>query len=218
MGVAARLDLNGATPAVPRYATYLGGTSDDLGHGVAMKVAGLVYLTGYTRSANFPITAGAYQGTLRGARDAFAAKGRLLTRALVVSKTVEWNRITPNPPQVFQICVTGPSYPTPTATDTPTVTPTATAVTPCYFADVEPNADHSNPALCDGDVDIADVQRIAGCWNQPLGADCLPGLDLDRSGVIDILDVIMDANEWGWRALPPRQRPSLAFGWRRGVR
>lgn len=113
MGVAARLDLNGATPAVPRYATYLGGTSDDLGHGVAMTVAGLVYLTGYTRSANFPITAGAYQGTLRGARDAFAAKGRLLTRALVVSKTVEWNRITPNPAQVFQICVTGPSYPTP---------------------------------------------------------------------------------------------------------
>ena len=33
----------------------------------------------------------------------------------------------------------------------------------CNYADVQPNADHSNPALCDQDVDIADIQRIAGC-------------------------------------------------------
>ena len=42
----------------------------------------------------------------------------------------------------------------------------------CNYADVQPNADHSNPALCDQDVDIADMQRIAGCWNRPISPSC----------------------------------------------
>ena len=33
----------------------------------------------------------------------------------------------------------------------------------CFFADLQPDAGHTNPALCDDDVDIADVQRVAGC-------------------------------------------------------
>jgi hypothetical protein len=86
----------------------------------------------------------------------------------------------------------------PTATDTPTVTPTSTPVGICYFADVHPNADHSNPALCDGDVDVADVQRVAGCWLQPIGLACPAALNLNGDQAIDVLDLIIVAEEWGW--------------------
>jgi hypothetical protein len=71
-------------------------------------------------------------------------------------------------------------------------------IAPCYFADVHPNADHINPTLCDHDVDIADVGRVAGCWMQPVGPICLATLDLDHSGTIDSLDIVVVANEWGW--------------------
>jgi hypothetical protein len=75
---------------------------------------------------------------------------------------------------------------------------TATIAPPCYFADVHPNADHSHPASCDGDVDIADVERIAGCWMQSIGPACPATLDLDLSGAIDTLDLATVAGEWGW--------------------
>ncbi len=81
-------------------------------------------------------------------------------------------------------------------------TPTATAsVTPCYFADVHPNTSHGAPELCDGDVDVADVQTVAGCWEQPAGTPLCPiTLDLTGNGTIDILNVIAAANEWGWHS------------------
>lgn len=69
----------------------------------------------------------------------------------------------------------------------------------CYPADVEPNPVHSNPTACDGDVDVADIQRVAGCWGQPIGAACPAGLDLDRSNTIDLADIVLVADEWGWR-------------------
>ncbi|MEA3336585.1 MAG: hypothetical protein U9R25_11790 [Chloroflexota bacterium] len=110
---AARLDLNGATPAQPVYATYLGGSNEDKGYGMAMDSLGLVYLTGFTRSGDFPVTPGALQGSLNGTRDAFVSKVRLLTRAVAAAKTVEWNRVTPDPSQMFTICASGPSFATP---------------------------------------------------------------------------------------------------------
>ena len=68
----------------------------------------------------------------------------------------------------------------------------------CHYADVEPNADHGNPAACDGDVDVADIQRIAGCWNQPIGAACPTALDINQSGDLTVLDITLAAEEWGW--------------------
>ncbi len=59
------------------YATYLGGTVWDQGNGIAVDGQGHAYLTGYTQSANFPVTAGAFQTTYGGGPypvDAFAAK------------------------------------------------------------------------------------------------------------------------------------------------
>ena len=69
----------------------------------------------------------------------------------------------------------------------------------CHVADVHPNSDHTNIAACDGDVDIADVQRIAGCWLQPIGPTCPASLDLDGSGDIGLPDIVIAAGHWGWR-------------------
>ncbi len=64
--------LNPAGSALS-YSTYLGGSSLDWGYGVAVDSAGSAYVTGSTRSANFP-TAGALQRTSGGDADAFVAK------------------------------------------------------------------------------------------------------------------------------------------------
>ncbi|MEA3335718.1 MAG: multiheme c-type cytochrome [Chloroflexota bacterium] len=68
----------------------------------------------------------------------------------------------------------------------------------CHFADVEPNADHSMPLACDDDVDVADIQRVAACWNEPISASCPTNLDLDGSGIIDVNDTSIAAEAWGW--------------------
>jgi Tol biopolymer transport system component len=56
------------------YSTYLGGDSEDSGVSLALDSANNVYLTGETRSPNFPITPGAYQSTLAGDSDVFVTK------------------------------------------------------------------------------------------------------------------------------------------------
>jgi hypothetical protein len=56
------------------YSTYLGGTGSDSGEDVAVDPAGRAYLTGFTRSADFPV-ANAVQPTFAGGNfDAFVAK------------------------------------------------------------------------------------------------------------------------------------------------
>ncbi len=59
-----KLDASGAALG---YSTYLGGSSDDDGLGIALDGAGNAYLTGTTVSANFPTTAGAFDTTYNGA-------------------------------------------------------------------------------------------------------------------------------------------------------
>lgn len=55
------------------YSTYLGGQAADEGLAVAVDASGSAYVTGSTRSLNFP-QQGALQTTLRGGKDVFIAK------------------------------------------------------------------------------------------------------------------------------------------------
>ncbi|MCA9926020.1 MAG: SBBP repeat-containing protein [Anaerolineales bacterium] len=56
------------------YATFIGGNDDDVGKGIVVDNAGQAYITGLTRSPDFPTSAGAYDTTLNGSYDIFAAK------------------------------------------------------------------------------------------------------------------------------------------------
>jgi hypothetical protein len=56
------------------YSTYLGGSSYDYGYSIAVDASGSAYLSGSTNSADFPTTAGAFDSTANGGRDAFVTK------------------------------------------------------------------------------------------------------------------------------------------------
>ena len=57
------------------YSTYLGGSEEDDGFGIAVDAAGNAYVTGKTRSTDFPKTPGARQPTFGGgSADAFVTK------------------------------------------------------------------------------------------------------------------------------------------------
>ncbi|TMK78120.1 MAG: hypothetical protein E6G45_07710, partial [Actinobacteria bacterium] len=68
---ATKFDASGAALG---YSSYLGGSGGDGGNGIALDGAGSAYLTGFTGSANFPTTAGAFDTTYNGGGDAFATK------------------------------------------------------------------------------------------------------------------------------------------------
>ncbi len=55
------------------YSTFLGGTKDDWAHDIAVDASGSAYVTGHTRSSDFP-THNAYQRTFAGVADAFVTK------------------------------------------------------------------------------------------------------------------------------------------------
>ncbi|MGH2698452.1 MAG: SBBP repeat-containing protein [Actinomycetota bacterium] len=56
------------------FSSYLGGSDLDEGLGVAIDGDGNMYLTGSTKSVNFPASSGAVQETYAGSEDAFVAK------------------------------------------------------------------------------------------------------------------------------------------------
>jgi hypothetical protein len=66
------------------YSTYLGGSSDDYGVGIAVDSAGNAYVTGYTESTDFPTTTPRQQG-YGGKGDAFVTKFNLTGSALFYS-------------------------------------------------------------------------------------------------------------------------------------
>jgi len=66
------------------YSTYLGGSKQDQGNGIALDAAGNAYLTGFSYSSDFP-TRNPVQATNRGQSDAFVAKLNPTGAALVYS-------------------------------------------------------------------------------------------------------------------------------------
>jgi hypothetical protein len=69
------------------FSTYLGGSATDSGEGIAIDSAGNAYITGDTASANFPVTAGAFQTALASPFevDAFVTKMNSTGTALIYS-------------------------------------------------------------------------------------------------------------------------------------
>jgi hypothetical protein len=72
----------GGSPLV--YSTYLGGSSGDVGSGIAVDPSGNAYVTGTTSSADFP-TANPFQASLAGGENGFVAKLNPAGSALVYS-------------------------------------------------------------------------------------------------------------------------------------
>ncbi|MGD0666151.1 MAG: SBBP repeat-containing protein [Bryobacteraceae bacterium] len=64
------------------FSTYFGGMGNDTGQGIALDASGNIWITGSTSSYDLPVTPGAFEGTLHGETNAFAAKfsnnGKLL--------------------------------------------------------------------------------------------------------------------------------------------
>jgi IPT/TIG domain/Beta-propeller repeat len=80
----AKLDPTGTTLI---YSTFLGGSDSDDAVGIAVDTSGNAYVTGRTRSNNFPVTPGAFQTALNisGLVDAFVAKLNPAGTALIYS-------------------------------------------------------------------------------------------------------------------------------------
>ena len=75
--------LNAAGSALA-YSSYLGGSGEDVGQGIAVDSSGSAYLTGYTLSINFP-TQNPFQAANGGGRDAFVSKLNAAGSALAYS-------------------------------------------------------------------------------------------------------------------------------------
>jgi hypothetical protein len=73
------------------YSTFLGGNSGnsfDIGRAIAVDSIGNAHVAGWTASSNFPITAGAFQTSFRGAEDAFVTKLDAAGSALLYSSFI----------------------------------------------------------------------------------------------------------------------------------
>lgn len=83
-----------------KYSTFLGGTNDDGGLGIALTKGGNIYMTGYTASANFPTTITAFDTSYNGGRDVF------VTKMCFNNQPSSVNLLVPS------ICTTNNRYPT----------------------------------------------------------------------------------------------------------
>ena len=76
--------LNAAGAALV-YSTYLGGSEFDIGLGIAVDASGNAYVTGVTRSTNFPTASPIQPANAGGSQDAFVTKLNVSGNALVYS-------------------------------------------------------------------------------------------------------------------------------------
>lgn len=145
----ARIDTTTTTSSTGagQYATYLGGSGDDRGTGIAVDSNGAAYVTGETASTNFPVVAPAIQPNRKGAIDAFVSKlvpvSSLTLTASVSPTTVglgnqasfKYTITNPGPETAANVVFTG-AVPTTNGTFTSVTTspgsctpPTATVIT-----------------------------------------------------------------------------------------
>ena len=116
------------------YSTYLGGSSlVNSSRAIAIDAAGNAYVTGFTRSTDFPITPGAFQTVLQGIENVFVTKLNPAGSGLVYSTYLGGTRFD----QGFGIAVdtTGSAYVTGDA-ESPDF-PTANAIQPNFLGGIK---------------------------------------------------------------------------------
>lgn len=80
------LDPTGVTQL---FATFLGGYGDDFPGGMALDSTAAIYVTGYSNSTDYPVTAAALQNTIGGNNDAFVSKiGTASAPAVAISPSL----------------------------------------------------------------------------------------------------------------------------------
>ena len=67
------------------YSTYIGGSNNDYGYGIAVDGSGNAYVTGWTNSTDYDVTPGAFQTTNEGGGDVFITKLNASGSGLVYS-------------------------------------------------------------------------------------------------------------------------------------
>ena len=67
------------------FSTYLGGSGDDRGFGIALDASGNIYITGASQSTDFPTESSVFQASNRGNGDAFVSKLNSTGSALMYS-------------------------------------------------------------------------------------------------------------------------------------
>ncbi|HEX3743154.1 MAG TPA: SBBP repeat-containing protein [Bryobacteraceae bacterium] len=82
-GFVAKFDTTGKL----QYSSYLGGSGDDGVMGIAVDGAGAAYLTGFTSSADFPVTSNALQRTFKGPSSVTGERGFVWGDAFVAKVT-----------------------------------------------------------------------------------------------------------------------------------
>ncbi|MBC8248746.1 MAG: SBBP repeat-containing protein [Anaerolineales bacterium] len=111
------------------YATLLGGIDTDEGRAISVIGEGDVYVTGNTKSSNFPITDGAFDTTYNGSNDVFVANMVIAETTATPTPThtaTPTATHTPTPTHTATPTATHTPTPAPTDTSSPTVTPTST--------------------------------------------------------------------------------------------
>ena len=117
------------------HSTYLGGSGDDHGTGITVDSGGNIYVTGFTYSTDFPVTAGAYQASLASGKSAaFVTKIAPGLSSLIFSTYIQGNNLTYGKSVAVDtgnVFVAGLTY----STTFPLVSPTQSTCAPsnCFF-------------------------------------------------------------------------------------
>lgn len=135
------------------YSTYIGGSADNRGYGIAIDASGNAYVTGYTESINYDITPGAFQTTNGGIRDVFVTKLCLLSMYLSSSPGTD------NQTVCINTAITNITYSTTGATGIGTPTGLPAGVTASWSSNV---------------VTISGTPTVSGTFNYsiPLTGGC----------------------------------------------
>jgi hypothetical protein len=132
-----------ATGTALVYSTYIGGSNDDRGFGIAVDGSGNAYVTGWTTSTDYDVTPGAFQTTNGGGADVFVTKVCHPTTITLTSAPGTDNQT---------VCVNTPLTP---------ITYSTTGATGATFSGLPAGV---TGTFSDGNITISGTPKIAGTF------------------------------------------------------